>query len=97
MQWATLRILGYEEKGSKENLLQIFKGFDRRFLAILEQVDAESLKLWTLLDMDQLPTWINDKLALLGDAAHPLLPRMPPGNTITTNCHRSGARRRCCH
>jgi 2-polyprenyl-6-methoxyphenol hydroxylase-like FAD-dependent oxidoreductase len=44
-------------------------------LTILDQAEPESLKLWTLLDMDQLPTWTNDKLALLGDAAHPLLPR----------------------
>jgi 2-polyprenyl-6-methoxyphenol hydroxylase-like FAD-dependent oxidoreductase len=49
-------------------------------LTILDQAEPESLKLWTLLDMDQLPTWINDKLALLGDAAHPFLPRK--SNTV---------------
>jgi Acetoacetate decarboxylase (ADC) len=53
----------------------LYKDFDPVVLTILDQAEPESLKLWTLLDMDKLPTWINDKLALLGDAAHPLLPR----------------------
>jgi 2-polyprenyl-6-methoxyphenol hydroxylase-like FAD-dependent oxidoreductase len=55
----------------------LFKEFNPVVLTILDQVEPESLKLWTLLDMDKLPTWINDKLALLGDAAHPFLPRRP--------------------
>jgi 2-polyprenyl-6-methoxyphenol hydroxylase-like FAD-dependent oxidoreductase len=58
-------------------LLKLFKEFNPVVLTILDQVEPESLKLWTLLDMDKLPTWINDKLALLGDAAHPFLPRRP--------------------
>jgi hypothetical protein len=66
---------GYEGRGSKENLLKIFKDFDAVVLAILGEVDPESLKPWALLDMDRLPTWINRRLALMGDAAHPLLPR----------------------
>jgi hypothetical protein len=38
-------------------------------------VDASDLKLWTLLDMDRIPTWHKERLVLLGDAAHPFLPR----------------------
>jgi hypothetical protein len=36
--------------------------------------DESSISLWKLLDRPSLPTWINNKAALLGDAAHPFLP-----------------------
>lgn len=39
--------------------------------------DPTSLKVWKLLDMEVLPNWVKGKLALLGDAAHPFLPRKP--------------------
>jgi len=32
--------------------------------------------------MEKLPTWINDKLALLGDAAHPFLPHQGQGGGV---------------
>ena len=38
-------------------------------------VDPASLKVWKLVDMEVLPTWINGRAALIGDAAHPFLPR----------------------
>ena len=41
--------------------------------------DPASLKVWQLLDMETLPTWVNNKLALLGDAAHPFLPHQGQG------------------
>lgn len=44
-------------------------------MALLDKVEEDTLKVWELLDMEPLPTWVNEKLALLGDAAHPYLPR----------------------
>lgn len=38
-------------------------------------VDVSELNVWTLLDMDRIPSWVNGRLALMGDAAHPFLPR----------------------
>jgi 2-polyprenyl-6-methoxyphenol hydroxylase-like FAD-dependent oxidoreductase len=67
--------VGWNEGGSKENLETIYMDFEPRARAILNHVDPESLKVWTLLDMEKLPTWINGKLGLIGDAAHPFLPR----------------------
>jgi len=32
--------------------------------------------------MEKLPTWINNKLALLGDAAHPFLPHQGQGGGV---------------
>jgi hypothetical protein len=43
--------------------------------ALISKVDASSIKVWQLLDMDKLPTWTRGKLVLVGDAAHPFTPR----------------------
>lgn len=42
---------------------------------LLELADEENVKVWTLLDMKRIPTWYKNKLVLMGDAAHPFLPR----------------------
>lgn len=39
---------------------------------------AEDLKLFGLVTRDPPPTYVKGKLALLGDAAHPMLPRKAP-------------------
>jgi hypothetical protein len=64
--------------GSREKLLKVYKNFDPSLLALLRKADDE-LKVWKLMDMETLPTWVNDRLALLGDAAHPFLPHQGQG------------------
>lgn len=65
--------------GSKKTLLDVYSDFDEAAQALLGKSDPASLKVWQLLDMATLPTWINNKLALLGDAAHPFLPHQGQG------------------
>jgi hypothetical protein len=55
--------------------LKVFQHFDSALLALFRKADPASLKVWKLLDMEILPSWVKGKLALLGDAAHPFLPR----------------------
>lgn len=43
--------------------------------ALLGMVNPDEIKLWRLLDRPALKTWISGKACLLGDAAHPFLPR----------------------
>lgn len=62
-----------------DQLLQVYKGFDPKALALLSKADPATLKVWKLLDMEILPTWTKDRLALLGDAAHPFLPHQGQG------------------
>ncbi|VZH94270.1 unnamed protein product [Fusarium fujikuroi] len=73
------------DPGSKEDwnnetsmsvLLGVYKDFDPALLKLLSKASPESLKAWELLDMDVLPTWTDKRLTLLGDAAHPFLPRI---------------------
>ena len=64
---------------NKNALLKVYKDFDPACISLIGKADPSSLKTWKLLDMDVLPTWTNDRLALLGDAAHPFLPHQGQG------------------
>ncbi|EMC99531.1 hypothetical protein BAUCODRAFT_63413 [Baudoinia panamericana UAMH 10762] len=68
---------GWQESASKARMLDIYKAFAPEVRAILEK--AEDPKVWKLLDMKQMPTFIHEKLAVLGDAAHPFLPHQGQG------------------
>lgn len=65
---------GWQELGSKERLLQIYKDFAPSVQSILEKADGSKLKVWNLLDMAAVPGFVNTRLAIMGDAAHPFLP-----------------------
>lgn len=65
--------------GSKKALLDVYAEYDESARALLDIADPKTIKLWQLLDMQKLPTWLNDKFALLGDAAHPFLPHQGQG------------------
>lgn len=58
-------------------MLSIYQSFDTSVRAIIEK--AEDPKVWKLLDMDKMPTFVHEKLALIGDAAHPFLPHQGQG------------------
>jgi salicylate hydroxylase len=59
--------------GSLEDLVARLGGFDPAIQELGKM--AEDLKLWSLVTRDPPPTFVKGKLALLGDAAHPMLPR----------------------
>lgn len=50
----------------KKLLLEIGRDFTPAFRAVLEKVQEENIRLWPLLDLPVLPTWVNGKMALLG-------------------------------
>lgn len=56
-------------------MLQIYRDFEPAVQSVLEKADGQRLKVWKLLDMERMPTFITGRLAVLGDAAHPFLPR----------------------
>jgi 2-polyprenyl-6-methoxyphenol hydroxylase-like FAD-dependent oxidoreductase len=69
----------WNKGANKSMLLEVYKDFHPDCLALIGKADPESLKVWKLLDMPVLPTWVNAHLALVGDAAHPFLPHQGQG------------------
>ncbi|KKY16308.1 putative fad binding domain protein [Diplodia seriata] len=69
----------WNRAGRKSKLLEVFNKFDPDLVTLLDKAEDDTLKVWELLDMEPLQTWVNEKLALLGDAAHPYLPHQGQG------------------
>jgi len=44
-------------------------------MAVRHATDMEDLKLWKLLYRPPMTTWTKGNICLIGDAAHPMLPR----------------------
>jgi 2-polyprenyl-6-methoxyphenol hydroxylase-like FAD-dependent oxidoreductase len=71
----TMSASEWDGRASKEVLLDVYANFGLEVQALLSLVDGTAIKVWTLLDMERIPRWIKGRLALIGDAAHPFLPR----------------------
>ena len=70
---------GYDTNASKEKLLETFQAFEPAVQAFLQMAQPDTIKVWPLLDMKQLPTFVRGRMALIGDAAHPFLPHLGQG------------------
>ncbi|KAK8056910.1 salicylate hydroxylase [Apiospora rasikravindrae] len=69
----------WNKQGSLEQVLKVYKDFDPALKQLISKVSPEELKVWQLLDMDKLPSWVRGSVALLGDAAHPFTPHQGQG------------------
>lgn len=66
---------GYDQSANKKQLLGHFDGFAPSVLRMLDKTPEDAIKVWDLLDMELQASLIKDRGVLIGDAAHPFLPR----------------------
>ena len=67
----------WESRGRVEDLAAEFAGWDPRLQELI--AGAGEVGRWALLDRDPISTWTAGRLALLGDAAHPMFPFFAQG------------------
>lgn len=67
----------WREEGSREEALADFKNWHPIITSLISE--SEQLYRWPLFDRAPLPKWTDGCVAILGDAAHPMLPFMAQG------------------
>ena len=66
------RTESWNAEGRVEDLMGEFEGWDPRVAQLI--TSATDTRRWALYDREPLSRWVNGRLALLGDAAHAMLP-----------------------
>lgn len=71
------KIESWSAVGNLEQLRAAFTGFHPKARIILDA--CPDVRKWALVERDPLPRWSDDRIVLIGDACHPMLPYMAQG------------------
>jgi salicylate hydroxylase/6-hydroxynicotinate 3-monooxygenase len=74
-EWMTPE--SWSQKGDLDELRAAYAGFHPEVQAVLRA--CPDVHKWALLERDPLPRWTEERVALLGDACHPMTPYMAQG------------------
>lgn len=73
---------GWTNPSSVAELLETFPGWHHDIATTLERTPADGVFKWALFDRDPITEWTCGRAALIGDAAHPMLPLMAQGSAM---------------
>lgn len=68
---------GWNHTGNADNLRQLFKGWNKEVTTLLAQVKSPIV--WGLFAHPTLHSWVKNRVVLLGDSAHPMVPFVAQG------------------
>lgn len=90
------RIESWSAIGDVDEMLRAYQGWQPDVIELLAA--ADSVRRWALHDRDTIARWSTDRLTLVGDAAHPMLPFFAQGanqaiedSVVLANCLRDGS------
>ncbi|KAJ6512855.1 FAD/NAD(P)-binding domain-containing protein [Mycena sanguinolenta] len=72
-------VKSWTPKATRDDIRATFKGFDPKFLSVLDLPSHSEILKWRLGVLPLLPTWIRGRAALVGDSAHAALPFLAQG------------------
>ena len=73
---------GWNTPSTIEEVVAEFTGWHQDVQRLLTATPADALYKWGLFDRDPLEQWVYGRIALLADAAHPMLPFMAQGSAM---------------
>lgn len=66
-------------KGDKQEMTEYYKDWNELIRSLISCVPEGEINEWALNTHPPLPTWIENKCALIGDSCHPMLPYVAQG------------------
>ena len=70
---------GWSTPASRAELLAEHRGWNEQVIGLIEAAPDNAFYKWALFDREPLSRWTFDRVTLLGDAAHPMLPFLGMG------------------
>jgi salicylate hydroxylase len=65
---------GWSHHATREELVALFEGWHPDVVGLASNAPLDRTARWALYDRDPLERWVDGRVGLLGDAAHPMLP-----------------------